>query len=270
MFKKKYETEKLSEMITAGDCLRRRREERQLSLEEVSRELGIKRSYLESLESGDYRELPPSVYVRGFIRRYAGLLGIDGGQLIKIYNRETSYLGEEETRSRKEKPRKIAWRDYLVVTPKLITFVASLGILLVLGYYFLHQLDSFNSKPYLFVATPAADQVVSEKDLLVSGQTESDAILRINGQDVSVDSAGAFRQTIALSEGRNLLVIEARNRFDRTESRQVNIVYVKPAEPAPVIREVPAEEGKAVGPVAEEIPAEPDPRESRSATPPAQ
>lgn len=240
MFKDKFKTRPITETITVGGCLQRKREELNLSLEELSRKLGIKREYLESLEKGDYTQLPPSVYVRGFIKSYANCLGIDAPQLVKIYNRETTFVlneDERENRRRSEKANHRGWKEYFTVTPRILTCVCSVCIVSVLGYYFMHQINSFNSKPYLFVDNPLADGVVQDQDLWVSGRTESDAILRINGQEISVNGQGDFKEKITLSEGRNLLVVEAKNRFNKTDVRQINIVYTRPAEDKIVIKE---------------------------------
>ncbi|MDD3005966.1 MAG: helix-turn-helix domain-containing protein [Candidatus Pacebacteria bacterium] len=243
MFKNKFKTKPIIETITVGSCLKTKREELGLSLPDLSRELGIKYEYLKSLEEGDYTQLPPQVYVRGFIKSYAKHLDIDASQLVKIYNRETSYLFEEEreSRQRSAKAKKSDWKDYLTVTPRILTGIFSLCIVTVLGYYFMHQINSFNSKPYLFVDNPVADGVVKEKDLWVSGKTENDAILKINGQEISVNAEGVFSQKIVLAEGRNLLVVEAKNRFSKTDKKEINIVYEKSEEDKLVVKESEAE-----------------------------
>lgn len=238
MFKKKFHNQEVAEIITAGDCLRRKREESNLSLKKISDELGIRNEYLDNLEKGNYKDLPPQVYVRGFIKSYAGYLGIDGGQLVKIYNREMSFL-QRDNGEEKENSSKAKFIDYLVVTPKLITIAISLFVVIMLGYYFLHQINSFNSKPYLSVESPVSDQIVKEKDFMVSGKTEADAILKVNGQDISVNGDGVFSQKISLSEGRNTLVIEAWNRFNKSEKKEFNIVYEKPIMENADIKETP-------------------------------
>jgi len=252
MFKNKFKTRQIAETITVGDCLKRKREELGLSLRDLSKKLGIKLEYLEGLESGNYTDLPPQVYVRGFIKNYAGSLGIDAPQLIKIYNRETSFLSEDgmETERQKEKAGKSGWKDNFTVTPRIVTCVLSLCVVSVLGYYFMHQINSFNSKPYLFVDNPVADGVVKEQDLWVNGKTESDAILEINGQEISVNPEGNFSQKITLAEGRNLLVVEAKNRFSKTDKREINIIYEKPSEDKTVVKE--SEEGSTVQPITKE------------------
>jgi len=230
MFKNRFKTRPITETITVGDCLKRKREELGINLKDLSKKVGIREEYLGNLENGNYADLPPQVYVRGFIKSYAGYLGMEAAQLIKIYNREVSSISVDEAFSRKQDSvaKRRSWKEYLVVTPRMLTFVGSFVVVSVLGYYFIHQINSFNSKPYLFIDSPSVDEVVQEKELTVSGKTETDAVLRINGQEISVNPDGNFSQKITLAPGRNVLVVEAKNRFSRTDKREINIVYEKP------------------------------------------
>lgn len=59
-----------------GAFLRAEREKRQLSLNDVAARLKINPRLLAALEAGNEAALPHQAYVRGFIRSYAGLLGI--------------------------------------------------------------------------------------------------------------------------------------------------------------------------------------------------
>lgn len=56
--------------------LKDKREEKGLTLEEIADTLFITRRVLRSMESGDWKNLPPMVYVKGYILQYASLLGI--------------------------------------------------------------------------------------------------------------------------------------------------------------------------------------------------
>ncbi|MCF8215452.1 MAG: helix-turn-helix domain-containing protein [Chlorobium sp.] len=58
-----------------ASALKHAREQRNLSLDEVSRHVGINRAYIEKIESGDFTFLP-GVYVLAYIKEYAGLLDI--------------------------------------------------------------------------------------------------------------------------------------------------------------------------------------------------
>ncbi|MDD3007143.1 MAG: helix-turn-helix domain-containing protein [Candidatus Pacebacteria bacterium] len=241
MFKSKFKNRTITETLTAGDCLKRRRIESGLSTKEIGEKLGIRVDYLDGLEGGDYKNLPPQVYVRGFIRSYSNFLGLDADQVIKIYNREISFRESGIGKNKKGKDvdiaRKMNLGRFFVVTPKILTFAMGFVVMLAFGYYAFHQINSFNSKPYLFIESPTGDTVVSEKNITVVGKTEKDVILEINGQEVSVGADGYFRQDLVLSSGRNLLVVEAKNRFGKTETKEINAIYEKIEENTPMIEE---------------------------------
>ena len=70
-----------------GSCLRRAREKRQLTLREVAGATKIPRTTLESIEAGKLDELPADVFVRGFIRSYARLVGTDEAEPLENFER---------------------------------------------------------------------------------------------------------------------------------------------------------------------------------------
>ena len=59
-----------------GAALRAKREERGLSLENVSERLKISTSHLDALEKGDLSGMPHTAYAKGFLRSYARYLGL--------------------------------------------------------------------------------------------------------------------------------------------------------------------------------------------------
>ena len=65
-----------------GQALKRAREKRKLKLPEVSKELMIRRFYLQAIEDGRFEDLPVRVYSTGFIQSYANHVGIDPGQAL--------------------------------------------------------------------------------------------------------------------------------------------------------------------------------------------
>ncbi len=64
------------------------RETRKLKLPEVSKELMIRRFYLQAIEEGRFSELPAQVYATGFIKNYAGFLGIDPKEAVRRFMKE--------------------------------------------------------------------------------------------------------------------------------------------------------------------------------------
>jgi cytoskeleton protein RodZ len=70
-----------------GESLRRARTERGLELGVVSEAIKIRVRYLRALEAEDWDALPAPAYARGFLRTYAGYLGLDADALVEEFRR---------------------------------------------------------------------------------------------------------------------------------------------------------------------------------------
>jgi transcriptional regulator with XRE-family HTH domain len=79
------ENDKKEIMSQIGQALVERRKLRKLSISDISQALKIRSSYIEAIETGDWKELPGEVYVRGFCMRYAQYLGLNGQDLMAPY-----------------------------------------------------------------------------------------------------------------------------------------------------------------------------------------
>ncbi|MEB3356686.1 MAG: RodZ family helix-turn-helix domain-containing protein [Synechococcales bacterium] len=77
-----HQSEKLAQI---GDYLRQVREERAVSIEQVSAQTMIQARLLRAIETGDLNQLPEPVYIQGFIRRYAEVLGLNGAELAHAF-----------------------------------------------------------------------------------------------------------------------------------------------------------------------------------------
>lgn len=77
----------LSQAQAFGSFLRAERELRQVTLAEVSSVTKIPLRTLENLEEGNWEELPPQVFVRGFVRSYARCLRMCEHEATKAYER---------------------------------------------------------------------------------------------------------------------------------------------------------------------------------------
>jgi len=68
------------ETVNFGTFLKDERERRQVSLAELSRTTKLSVSSLKLMEAGNLDDLPPDVFVRGFIRSYAKTIGISSSE----------------------------------------------------------------------------------------------------------------------------------------------------------------------------------------------
>ena len=72
------------ETTTAGAYLRASREAAGLSVDVVAQQLKLAPRQVRAIEEDDYARLPGRTFVRGFVRNYARLLGIDSDALLSI------------------------------------------------------------------------------------------------------------------------------------------------------------------------------------------
>ena len=69
-----------------GEFLRRERELRRITLDDVAENTKISRRYLEAIEEDQYDRLPGEAFVRGFIRSYVKYIGLDPTETMLRYD----------------------------------------------------------------------------------------------------------------------------------------------------------------------------------------
>lgn len=74
--------EKLADM---GGYLRHLRQEQSLSLEEVAAKTKVQARLLQALEEARLDILPEPIYIKGFIKRYADALGLNGAEFSSVF-----------------------------------------------------------------------------------------------------------------------------------------------------------------------------------------
>jgi cytoskeleton protein RodZ len=81
-----------------GDRLRREREMRGITLDEITESTKISRRHLEALEGEHFDQLPGGVFNKGFVRAYARFLGIDEDQAVADYSAASNEQPEAENK----------------------------------------------------------------------------------------------------------------------------------------------------------------------------
>ena len=79
-----------------GDRLRREREMRGITLDEITESTKVSRRHLEALEGEHFDQLPGGVFNKGFVRAYARFLGIDEDQAVADYSTASNEVPEPE------------------------------------------------------------------------------------------------------------------------------------------------------------------------------
>jgi cytoskeletal protein RodZ len=84
-------------MSDLGALLRKAREQRGYTLDDIQDYTKIRKRYLEAIETGDYKVLPGSFYVRAFVKTYAETVGLDAEEVLRLYHKELPQPPSTET-----------------------------------------------------------------------------------------------------------------------------------------------------------------------------
>lgn len=76
-------------MAGFGETLRQARALKNVTLREAETETRINRHYLAALEDEEFGALPPPIYSRGIVRKYADYLGLDAGKVLDMHRELT-------------------------------------------------------------------------------------------------------------------------------------------------------------------------------------
>lgn len=86
MSKLSYNEQDIKTTEQLGEYLKKLREQKNISLEEVQKNTNIQIRYLAALEGGDFSAIPGGqVYIKGFLKNYARSIGIDDKEILEIY-----------------------------------------------------------------------------------------------------------------------------------------------------------------------------------------
>lgn len=151
-------------MSDLGQQLKEARLARGLTLDDVQEMTKIRKRYLEAIESGDYKVLPGSFYVRAFIKTYAESVGLDPDDLLTEHKQHVPDVAPEQTMEpvlQKRRSTRVAERNskWLSTTLMWSFFVL---ILVVVYLYFTVWGKSDEAKNDLPDQTPVTN--VSEQE----------------------------------------------------------------------------------------------------------
>jgi len=202
---------------TLGEKLRRARKRKGVDLIEAELSTKVRAKYLEALENEDFDLLPNDIYTNGFLQNYANYLGLDSEKILQLWEHQKVIRNCNDSKNFCSND--VLKDKTLIITPKLITvLIGSLSCLAIFAYI-IFQVASFASVPKLLVSAPSSNVIVESEQILVSGQTDVDANLKINNEKVMVDSNGNFSVYIALQNGINTIVVTATNKANKADSK---------------------------------------------------
>ncbi len=172
---------------TIGEYLKRERELRQITLEEMVEGTKIALQRLRELENDRLEDMPAEIFVRGFIRSYAEFIGLNPDEVILRYEEELKALQEKEAAEAGTVyhcPETKSYRDFIGIIVAAVIFFA-----LAAGGYWLF-LKSGISIPDMF--SKVKDQA-SELKIELTGdkpETREQSPSLVNSTSVSGSPEG--------------------------------------------------------------------------------
>ncbi len=143
-------------MSTIGENLKRERELRDISVEEIAEFTKILPRFIRSLEENKFDDLPAGVFTRGFIRAYSQFIGVNGDDMVNIYlqqiQKQDSILIEET----EEEPESGMTSHILLFAAISIVLVAVVSVVL-----YLSRGEEKESSPFKTITN--SDNVLPEK-----------------------------------------------------------------------------------------------------------
>jgi cytoskeleton protein RodZ len=197
-------------LSTIGEALRSAREGQGKSIQDAAAATHIRSSYLEALEAERFEDLGGHVYAKGFLRSYAGWLGIDAAPLVAEYRERER--GEVKVVERV--PTGIGNLGYRQRGANWLVIGVVAGAVLLLGvlYQLLSPGGADGNDPGLLARAPVATATTAPGTTAPTGTTTPPLadgvklVLRYSAPSwtvVEADGKIVFRGTPAASEERS-------------------------------------------------------------------
>src|SRR4030042_2659617 len=161
-------------MESLGERLKRGREEKNISLDDVVKATKINKGILTAIENDQSKFLPPMIFVRGFIRNYARYVGLDERELLDLYN-ETSASKEALTTPEELQGRKKMKFNALYI---FLMLVCGLAIFLAYPYFLKNYFENTSRIEPQKKNSPEKAQTPSENQT----STTKDAVAPFGGE----------------------------------------------------------------------------------------
>lgn len=195
---------------SVGAALNEARLAKNRALSDYAAILHIPERYLKAMEEENLANLPGLVYEKNFIYSYAKALGLSPAPLIEswVATRRDSIVPMAQFVPR------VRWRD-LWISPFFWRRALAIIAVLLVGAYLGGRLFIMIRPPILTVNSPAAEMATTEQTVVVSGSTEEETKVTVNGEIVPIRRDGSFTVPLTLQPGANMVRIAATKRYSR-------------------------------------------------------
>lgn len=207
-------------MKTAGQVLKEARLNKKVDIADVARVTKIRTKFLEFIEADDFRQLPSGTVARGFIRNYSEFVDLNPEYVLAIFRRDfvENQLGRIVPRGMADPVEKTSFW-----TPRSTVIAAVTAVFVLFAAYLGYQYRLLTGPPSLVLTRPTS-LTVTDPNLEISGRTDPEASISVNGQLISLDQGGQFSFRYALHPGSNRITVTATAKSGRTATLTRTVV----------------------------------------------
>ena len=161
--------------VTLGTVLRTAREQMGLSIADTAVKLHLRPGIVENLEADDFSNISSSTYVRGYVKNYARMLGVDNALIEACLARQVPLVTQPAMQSFSRKTTyqardtKLKWLSFFIV-------------LVLLGLFVLWWMQRSTLVTHVDISKPTAEELAAANQALPGDVllTETDASARLS------------------------------------------------------------------------------------------
>lgn len=186
--------------------------------EKLAELTGISERYIWAIQNMEIDKLPPSPYVRGYLKKISETLHLDHEELWQLYKKELEHKtsGQYDTLPKN----RFAIRH---LSRRELFFLAA-GALLAI--YLLFNFSRLLGKPNLIITNPAEPLTTTfEKDITLIGKSIQKDKLTINGEEIFINPDGSFSKIFTLQPGLNTIEFKAQRFLGREIIVSKQVLY---------------------------------------------
>lgn len=202
----------------AGERLRQARNLLNLNLKQVASKTGIKEEYLIAMENENFSSLPSGLYGKNFIKKYAQFLKINPSEIIN----KTPFI-DKELQADPFSKKILKSRNFLVF-PKIVRNLLLILVIFIFFSYLSFYLLKAREMPELVIYEPQNNISIEENIIEISGKTDPNANLTINGRVIILENGGYFSTDIDLKQGINQINIISQKKYSQENIREKQIL----------------------------------------------
>ncbi len=191
--------------------------ERGFDLKKISEVSGIALKHIEALASGNFKNMPPEPYFRGYLIRLGRILNFDHD----IWWNKLKSGGFIKTSGHADAMPK----NRFVGRPSTKILLASVAAFIFIIYLAV-QLPNILGKPRVaLTAPPSNPYTTSIQEITLSGTARGASEVRINGETITLGPDGSWSKTVLLQSGLNSFEINAKKFLGGEDSIMQQIIY---------------------------------------------